>query len=180
MRDKNKIDIFQVYKSNTLHTQRQGIMQAFPRHFDAANEFINTVEALTQTEDYDLNTSDLPRICWVAGDMDDHWDVAAGIANALPIVMVNRVVSQEVEWALAYIAEDYWNDDEYGEHRLDIEIEKIMQIKIKLQRCAKRFLQRILQRKRNLAIAMALHPRLGDECILSKVLNEDIIRMCLI
>ena len=132
-----------------------------------------------QTEDYDHNTSDLPRMSWVAGDMDDHWDVAAGIANALPIVMVNRVVSQEVEWALAYIAEDYWNDDEYGEHRLEIEMEKIIQIKIKLQRCAKRYLlrKRFLQRKCNLAMAMALHPRLGDECILN--LNEDIIRMCL-
>ena len=175
--DKNKIHIFQVYKSNTLHTQRQGIMQAFPRHFDAANEFINTVEALTQTEDYDLNTSDLPRICWVAG-----WDVAVRIANALPTVMVNRVVSHGAKWALAYIVEEYWNDDEYGEHRLGIEMEKIIQIKIKLQRCAKRYLlrKRFLQRKRNLAIAMALHPRLGDECILSKVLNEDIIRMCLI
>jgi hypothetical protein len=93
--------------------------------------------------------------------------------------MVNRVVSYEARRALRLIADLHWNPFDDCVYRLEIETEKIIQFKIKLQRCAKRFLQCILQRKRNLAIAMALHPRLGDECILSKVLNEDIIRMCL-
>ena len=46
---------------------------------------------------------------------------------------------------------------------------------IKLQRLIKE----ILMRPKRLAIAMALHPRLGDKCILSEVFDEDIIRMCL-
>jgi hypothetical protein len=123
-----------MYLMNTLRHHQE---KTDPDRFEEANKFIDLVEALTQGENYDYYDSDLPHFSLMTNT----------IAYALPTVMVSRMVSDEAERVLAYMAENHWNENEFGDYRLEDDVERIMQLKIKLQRCAKRFVARKLLSK---------------------------------
>ena len=142
------------------------------------NRFIDQVDTITQRKNYNFYTTKTTNL---------RRELTDDIANALPTVLASRPVSQAVWSQLSYLTSSHWERHGGDYYCLDDKVYEITQFKIKLQLCCTCFLarkrlaelKRIERIKRDLAIAMTLHTRLGEKSVMG-TLTEDLLLACLI
>ena len=141
--------------------------------------FIHKVKRIVEEPGYILHTQPGYNLHILRSTI---WDlIDAYIANELPFVLASRPVSQDVKETLNHELKLFWLMSYEIDYVLFDEVDKLIQTKIRIQLCCKRFLarKRLAELKRNFAIATASHPRLGEKSILA-TLTQDLLLACLI
>jgi hypothetical protein len=143
-----------MYITATQHTISPKHAAGLPMDL-TVNEYIDRIETLTQQPGY---TFHLGYLGYSAEWIHDLWlDKFGQDNNALAMVLSSRTVSSEV-WEMLEnfigVENDEESDYECKYCNLKDEVEKIIQSKIKIQLCCKRYLMR-KRVARNLALAMA-------------------------
>jgi hypothetical protein len=131
-------------------------MQGHPKMFKEANEMIDMVERYEKEniqegeDDFDYDNPDQENVKKILMDFIKEHGVGryleSEVLQALPIVLVSRDVSYWTYRSLEHFCDQYDEilyEDGYFGRSLDEECQSLMDLKVKLQRCAKRFVARI-------------------------------------